>query len=167
MLQHLSWQGAIASIAARLATWLETADLWSATNVEPGDTWPGTVGIETIGTRETDRGCLNPKSRGYPQQPVSAHTTTLAHIPTLIHTTCTNRVAYTYGTLDSHKTLMLLDSRASCSVMSKSCIPDKNVEPIQSTKLVNADGRDIIPYGSATMTVGLGQYSTSHKFVAK
>lgn len=102
MSQHLSWQGATASIVARLATWLETADQWSATNAEPGDTWLGTVGIETIGTRETDRGYPNPKSRGHPRQHVGAHTTILAHIPTLIHTTCTNRVAHTYGTLLNH-----------------------------------------------------------------
>lgn len=58
---------------------------------------------------------------------------------------------------------MLLDSGASRSVVP--CVPDQYIEPIQSTKLVNADGRDITPYGSATMTVGLGQFSTSHKFV--
>ena len=106
-----------------------------------------------------DRGAPTPRA-GAPRQPVSAHTTILPHIPTLIHT---NRVAHTYGTLGNHKTLMLLNSGASRSVVLKSC---KHIEPLQSTKLVNADGRDITPYGSATMTVGLGQFSTSHKFVA-
>ena len=96
---------------------------------------------------------------------MSAHTTTHAHIPTLTHPTCTNRVAHARGTLSNHRTLMLLDSGASCSVASISCIPDMHIEPTSMIRLVNADGRDITPCGVATMTVGLGQFSTSHKFV--
>ena len=210
MPQHLSQQDIAASTVASPATWLETAaqeDQWNVTGVEQEDIWLGTVG-----TRETDRGCPNTQSRGHPRQPVSAHTTTYAHIPTLTRTTCTNRVAHTHGKLGNHTTLMLLDSGASCSVASKSCVPDKHIEPIQSTRLVNADahthgklgnhttlmlldsgascsvaskscvpdkhiepiqstrlvnadGRNITPCGVATMTVGLGQFSTSHKFV--
>jgi len=56
--------------------------------------------------------------RGYPQRLVSAHVTmhtphtnALTHVvPTLMHNKYTNRVAHTQGTLNNHRTLMLLDS---------------------------------------------------------
>ena len=60
---------------------------------------------------------------------------------------------------------MLFDSVASCSVVSISCIPQVHIEPAHATKLVSVDGRDITPCGVATMPVGLGQFSTIHKFV--
>ena len=60
---------------------------------------------------------------------------------------------------------MLLDLGASCSVASKSCIHSRLIESIQSTRLINADGRHVTPCGVATMTVELGQSSTNHKFV--
>ena len=129
--------------------------------MEQGDIW-----LETVGPRETDGGCPNPTSRGHPRKTVSAHGTLHAHIPILTHNTCTNRVAHSYGTLDN---LMLLDSGASCLVVSKSCIHSRLIESIQSTRLINADGRHVTPYGEATMTVELGQFSTNqvknHKFV--
>ena len=124
-----------------------------------------TFGQELLEQGKRTGGCSNTQSREHPRQPVSAHTTTHAHIPTLTRSTCANRVAHTHGTLNNQKILMLLDSGASCSVASKSCIPDKHIEPIQSTRLINADGRDMTPCGLATMTVGLGQFSTNHKFV--
>ena len=96
---------------------------------------------------------------------MSAHATLHARIPTLTHNTCINRVAHSYGTLDNRRTLMLLDSGASCSVVSKSCVHSRRIEAIQSTRLINADGRQVTPCGVATMTVELGQFSTNHKFV--
>ena len=60
---------------------------------------------------------------------------------------------------------MLLDSGASCSVVSKSCIHSRHIESIQSTRLINADGRDVTTCGVVTMTVELGQFSTNHKFL--
>ena len=112
-----------------------------------------------------DRGALSPMSRGHSRTPVSAHIITHAHISTMTHPTGTNRVAHAYETLDNHRTLMWLDSGASCSVASISCIPDMHIEPAHVTKLLNADGRDITPCRVATMTVELGQFLTSHKFV--
>ena len=39
------------------------------------------------------------------------------------------------------------------------------IRPITTTKLVNADGRSIIPHGAITMTVTLGDFSAKQSFL--
>ena len=39
------------------------------------------------------------------------------------------------------------------------------IKPAAHTKLVNADGRNITPCGTATLTVTLGPLSTEHSFI--
>ena len=87
---------------------------------------------------------------------------TIAHTPTLTHT---NRAAYTMGKLNDQTVKMLLDSGASCSVVLASYACQSKIKPITSTKLLNADGRHIIPRGTITMTVTLGDFSTEQSFI--
>ena len=50
---------------------------------------------------------------------------------------------------------------ASCSVLSK----DHMSPPVARTKLVYADGRNITPCDTTTLTVTLGPFSTEHSFI--
>ena len=79
-------------------------------------------------------------------------------VPSLTHNKHTNRAAHTEGSLNNHMTLIMLNSRASCSVVSQSLVKHTHIEPIHKTRLVNADGRDIIPCGVASMTISLGSF---------
>jgi len=117
------------------------------------------------------RGCPDPSSRGHPQRPVSAHTvmhtpctnTHVRIVPTLTHNT--NRVAHIRDMVNNRNTLMLLHSGASCSVISRPHATHAHVAPVHTTRLVNADGRDIAPCGVAAMTISPGKFSTAHTFV--
>ena len=83
---------------------------------------------------------------------VSARTT--QHIP-----------AYITGTINNHQTQLLLDSGASCSVVSKKYINTDKISPTQSIQLINADGRSFKPLGISLATVTLGQFSANHTFL--
>ena len=104
---------------------------------------------------------------------MSAHTTMHAphtnapmhYVPTITHNAYTNRAAHTHGLLNDRRTAILLDSGASCSVISKPHVYRTVIEPIHTVRLVNADGGDITPRGVAIMTIGLGKFSAKHKFV--
>ena len=61
---------------------------------------------------------------------------------------------------------MLLDSGASCSVISKQHVCPAHISPAHTMRLVNADGRDITTCGAVTMTIGLGKFSASHVFIS-
>ena len=87
---------------------------------------------------------------------------TVAHVPTLAHI---NNTAYAQGQLNTNPVTILLDSGASCSVLSKDHMSPPSIKPIARTKLVNADGRNITPCGTTTLTVTLGTFSTEHLFV--
>ena len=90
------------------------------------------------------------------------HTNTLAHyVPTVTHNPHTNRATHTHGSLNDCRTVILLDSGAS----SKPYAYHTVIEPIHTVRLANVDGRDIMPCGVAIMTIGLGKFSTEHKFV--
>ena len=86
----------------------------------------------------------------------------VAHVPTLAHT---NYAAHTHGQLNKNRVTILLDSGASCSVLSKDHMSPPNINPVARTKLVNADGRIITPCGTTTLTVTLGPFSTEHSFI--
>jgi len=131
-----------------------------------------TCGQRLLKSGKWTRGCPNPTSRGYPQTPVSTHTTmhipctnTHAHIVPTLTNKHTNRVAHTHGTLNNHRTLMLLDSGASCSVILKQHVCHAHISPAHTVKLINADGRDITPCGTATMTIDLGKFIAKHEFI--
>ena len=83
-------------------------------------------------------------------------------MPTLTHT---NRAAYTIGKLNNKTVKMLLDSGASCSVVLADYACQSEIKPMPSTKLVNADGRNISPLGSITMSVTLGDFSVKQSFI--
>ena len=127
----------------------------------------------TAGIREMDKRVPRSLEQGEPRRLVSAHTTmhaphTSTHTYIVLATThnpYTNRVAHTYGSLNNGTTLILLDSGASCSVISRSHVNHTPIKPTHRVRLVNADGRDITPCGVATVTIGLGKFSAEHKFV--
>ena len=60
---------------------------------------------------------------------------------------------------------MLLDSGASCSVISKKHVNVPNILPGRDIQLVNADGRSFTPLGTAIMTVTLGKLSADNHFL--
>ena len=83
-------------------------------------------------------------------------------MPTLAHT---NRAAYTVGKVNNKTIRILLDSGASCSVIRADYACKSEISPITTTKIVNADGRNIIPHGAITMTVTLGDFSAKQSFL--
>ena len=109
------------------------------------------------------RGYFHPSSRECP--PVLRSTCSTEYVPTLanIHTTPT--VAHVKGKINSHTTLILLDSGASCSVVAHKYIPTKHVRPTSGIQLINADGRSVSPIGTATVNVSLGNLYVEHSFM--
>ena len=105
-------------------------------------------------------GCPEPSSRGHSLDLHNAQP--VAHVPALAHN---NYTAFTHGHLNSNPLTLLLDSGASCSVLSKDHLSPPNIKPISRTKLVNADGRNITPCGITNVTVTLGPFSTEHSFI--
>ena len=98
------------------------------------------------------KGAPNPASWGCTPTLVSACTT--QHIP-----------AYITGKINKHPTQLLLDSGASCSVISKKHINIDKLSPENSIQLINADGRSFMPLGTSSATVTLGEFSASHTFL--
>ena len=60
---------------------------------------------------------------------------------------------------------MLLDSGASCSVVSKKHVGVPDMSPGQSIQLINAHSRSFTPLGTSLKTVTLGKLSTDHNFI--
>ena len=60
---------------------------------------------------------------------------------------------------------MFLDSGASYSVVRADYVNQSEIKPVTATKLINADGRNIIPHGTTTMTVTLGYFSVKQPFI--
>ena len=104
--------------------------------------------------------CPKFSSWRYSQELINARP--VAHVPTLAHI---NYTAHTHEQLNKNLVTILLDSRASCSVLSKDHMSPPNIKPMACTKLVNADGRIITPCGTTTLTVTLGPFSTEHSFI--
>ena len=108
------------------------------------------MSFRIVGARETARECPKFSSWRHSQELINARP--VAHVPTLAHT---NYTAHTHGQLNKNPVTILLDSGASCSVLSKDHMSPPNIKPVARTKLVNADGRIITPYGTTTLTVTL------------
>jgi len=119
-------------------------------------------GLLEPGKRE--RGCSEPPSREYPPS-LDAHTT--EYLPTLAHNknTYTPTVAKVSGSINSCLTPILLDSGASCSVISGKDKPFTHLQPIHGVELVNADGRHIRPCGTSLLSVNLGNLQAEHTFL--
>ena len=120
----------------------------------------GTCLSELLESGKRPRGCPKFSSWGHSQELISARP--IAHVPTLAHN---NYTACTHGQLNKNSVIILLDSGASCSVLSKDHVSPPNIKPVARTKLINADGRNITPCGTTTLTVTLGPYSTEHPFI--
>ena len=133
----------------------------------------------SVGAWETDKGVPRfHEQRASPEAGECSH----SHTYTMHKHTCTycshthtqhqqggthntNRVAHTHGMLNNREILILLDSGASCSVVSRLHAAHAHITSAHTTRLVNADGRDITPCGTATLTISLGKFSTTHTFV--
>ena len=61
--------------------------------------------------------------------------------------------------------MILLDSGASCSVLSSKHIPLEHIEPENKIRLLNADGRTLYPTGVTQADVVIGDFQTTHSFV--
>ena len=121
-------------------------------------TWP-----ENAGARETPVGVLHPVEQGAPPPIVNAHT--MECIPTLTQPPYVTQAAYITGKVGTHNTVILLDSGASCSVLSKTHIPLEHIQPEHKIRLLNADGRTLLPAGVAQVNVVLGDFQTTQTFV--
>ena len=107
------------------------------------------------------RGHLIPGSRTCP--PTMANARTAHNVPTI--KSKTTKAAYITGQVNDHEVQMLLDSGASCSVVSKRHIKVQEISPGQPIQLVNADGRDFTPLGISKMKISLGKISANHTFI--
>ena len=108
--------------------------------------------LQEQATGKWPRGHPNPASWGCTPTLVSARTT--QHIP-----------AYITGKINDHPTQLLLDSGASCSVISKKHINIDKLSPENSIQLISADGRSFMPLGTSLATITLGEFSASHTFL--
>ena len=82
-----------------------------------------------------------------------------------ISTTIRRNAAYITGNINGHRTDILLDSGASCSVVCSHYIPPADIQPITSITLLNADGSSLSPVGTTTAQVALNGLDTHHNFV--
>ena len=81
-------------------------------------------------TKETEQGVLNPAEQETLPPRLNARTS--ENIPALSSTTSTSKAMYVQGTVNSH-TFQMLDSGASCSLMSKKlALPHDYPEPMPS-----------------------------------
>ena len=113
--------------------------------------------------RETPEGYSHPTSRECPQFLTSARKT--EYIPTLGCSHLRSAVAHVEGKINNHSTLMLLDSGASCSIIGNKYISVEQLQPVEGIELINADGRSVLPTGTAKANVCLGTLCISHSFM--
>ena len=73
--------------------------------------------------------------------------------------------AYISGKINNQQTQLLLDSGASCSVISREHVKLDKILPEQDTQLINADGRSFTPLGTTSITITLEQFSVNHTFL--
>ena len=62
-------------------------------------------------------------------------------------------------------TVILLDSGTSCSVLSSTHKTLEHIQPGHKIRLLNADGRALLPIGVAQADVVFGDFQTTHTFV--
>ena len=84
-------------------------------------------------------GCSRPQVDARPIQIVPALSDIIRH-----------KAAYTQGSVNDHNIDILLDSGASCSVIHKDFVTPQEMKLATPMKLINADGRNISPVGTAT-----------------
>ena len=87
------------------------------------------------------------------------------HIPSISGCANTKPATYVTGKINGFNAKMLLDSGASCSVVRSEYITPKDVKPLGSTTLTNADGTELSVKGIATAPVILNGLNTPHSFI--
>ena len=118
---------------------------------------PLSQGLFELGKRQ--RGCSNLPSREHPPPIVSAHKTEC--IPTLLPS---NKLHTSLERLE-RMTAILLDSGASCSVLSSEHIFLPHLQQEHKIRQINADGWALSSMGITETDVVLGDFQTTHTFV--
>ena len=124
---------------------------------------PRTLFAKLLESGKRQRGYSHPTSRECPQFLTSACTT--EYIPTLACSTLRSAAAYVEGKINNCFTSILLDSGASCSVIGNKYIAVGQLQPVEGIQLINADGRSVLPAGTAEATVCLGNLLAHHSFM--
>ena len=122
-----------------------------------------TYGSQLLEPGKRQRGYSYLSSRECP--PVLTNTCSIEYVPTLANTHPTSTVAHVKGKINNHAITVLLDSGASCSVVTSKCIPVENIRPISGVQLINADGRRVTPIGTAMVNVSLENLHAEHPFM--
>ena len=89
----------------------------------------------------------------------------MEHVPSISICSDTRLAAYVTGKVNGFDTNMLLDSGASCSVIHSEYVLSREVKPISSTTLTNADGTELSLKGTTTVPVILNSLDTPHPFI--
>ena len=94
---------------------------------------------------------------------MSAHKTEC--IPTLTQSPHIRQATYITGKVGTHMTAILLDSGASCSVLSSVHIFLPHLQQEHKIRLINVDGQALSSMGITETDVVLGDFQTTHTFV--
>ena len=137
--------------------------------VRPDQLWRGTTcGVtghlarNLLAAGKWPRGCPQASSRGHSRSELNAQHQVI--IPALTDS-IRSKAAYTVGSVGNQNLDVLLDSGASFSVICKEYAPSKDVEPLISMKLVNADGSDLAPLGTLVLEGKVGDIQSNHPFI--
>lgn len=87
------------------------------------------------------------------------------YVPALTHPCNTKIAAYTHGRVNDQPIDILLDSGASCSVISRNHTSHLKWFAAGHTRLITADGRSFSPLGTTSAHVDLGILKVTHTFV--
>jgi len=73
--------------------------------------------------------------------------------------------AYKRGSVNNHDMDILLDLGAPCSVILKDFFRSQVMKLATPIKPINVDGRNILPVGTATLKVCLGEFEANQQFI--
>ena len=121
----------------------------------------GAHGTKLLAAGKLPRECLYPSSRRHYQAALDAqHIDCIPALSNIIR----SKAAYIQGRVGGHQLDILLDSGASCSVIHSEYVPPKDLDPLRDIRLTNADGRELVPLGTTTMRVNLGNLEADQNF---
>ena len=121
----------------------------------------GAYGTKLLAAWKLPRESLYPSSRRHSQAALDArHIDCVPALSNIIR----SKAAYIQGGVDGHQLDILLDSGASCSVIRSEYVPPKDLDPLCDIRLTNADGRELLPLGTTTMRVNLGNLEVDQNF---
>ena len=113
---------------------------------------------ETAGSRETTKGMPLPVD-----SQVALDAQHIDCVPALSNIN-RSKAAYIQGRVGGHQLDILLDTGASCSAVRSEYMPPKDLDPLRDIRLTNADGRELVPLGTTTMRMNLGNLEADQNF---